>query len=148
MSSSRFRLLTTCPGALPTSSDSSCSVISFSLRRAPPVVICASLFLSVSFLPADRQVIERRDRIRLRPQANATRREARVAMVEMQRAVEPRLDMVAQGDETHGVPAAEGGCFHARGRELSAPALVVVEAEVVVERIGPDDVVLPLVEAE
>src|SRR2546421_9263390 len=100
------------------------------------------------WLPADRHVVEGRDRIGLRPQPHAARGESRVVMVQMQRAVEPRLDVVAHGDEAHGVPLPDGRRLHARGGELPAAAIVRVEAKVVLEGVGPDDVVFSVVEAK
>src|SRR5678815_3066001 len=73
---------------------------------------------------ANRQVIEGRDRIGLRPQPHPTGLEPRVAVVEIQLAVEPRLYMVTEGSHAHRVPLAERRGLHARTRELAAPAVV------------------------
>src|SRR5206468_3140432 len=52
----------------------------------------------------NRQVIECRDRIGLRPQPHATGLETRVTMVEIELAVEPRLHVIAQRDDPDGLP--------------------------------------------
>ncbi len=69
-------------------------------------------------------------------------------MVEEEFTVEVCLDVVADGYYADGVPLAERGCLHPRAGELVAPAIVVVEAEVVLQSVGTDDVVLSVVEPE
>src|SRR5262245_6385462 len=46
------------------------------------------------------------------------------------------------------MPLAELGCPHACRRDLAAPAIVVVEPEIVFERVGSHDVVLAVVESK
>src|SRR5262249_44216173 len=104
--------------------------------------------LAASRYTANREVIERSDRIGLRPQPHSTRLEPRVVMVEVQSAVEPGLDVVADRHDAHQVPLAERGGLHARARQLTAPAVVVVKPEIVLESVGANDVVLAVVEAE
>jgi hypothetical protein len=101
-------------------------------------------FLSGGFRQdaADGQVIERSDRTGLRPQTDSPGCEPRIAVIEVPRAVEPRLDAVAHGHDAHGVPAPERGRLDRRGGELAPPSVEVVEGEVVLERVGTDDVVL------
>src|SRR6266511_2252466 len=101
---------------------------------------------AVSGHTTNRQVIERRDRVGLRPQSHPTRLEARVPVIEGELAVEPRLHMIADGHEAQRMPLAECRSLDARGGDLAAPAIVGVEAEVVLERVRPDDIVLPVVE--
>src|SRR6266571_4130907 len=55
----------------------------------------------------DREVIERRDRIGFRPQANPTGPESGVPVIEEQLAVEPALDVVAERDDAHRRPLPE-----------------------------------------
>src|SRR2546427_9387457 len=98
--------------------------------------------------PANREVIERRDRVGLRPQSHPTGLEARVPMIEIELAVEPCLHVIAEGDEAHRMPLAERRWLDARGGDLPASAIVVVQPEVVLERVGADDIVLAVVEAE
>jgi len=69
-------------------------------------------------------------------------------MVEIELAVEPRLHMIADRHEPHRVPLPECRGLDPRGGELAASAVVVVEAEVVLEGVGADDVVLAVVEPE
>src|SRR6266849_6833594 len=95
---------------------------------------------------ANRQVIECRDRIGLRPQPHATGPETRVTMVEIELAVEPCLHVIAQRDDPDGVPLPERRCLDPRRGDLTATTVVVVEREVVLERVGADDVVLVVVE--
>jgi len=52
--------------------------------------------------PADDQIVEGRGRIRLGPQTDPPRAEARVAVVEQQCSVEPALYVVADGDHMGG----------------------------------------------
>src|SRR5215510_12208964 len=104
--------------------------------------------LAASHYPANREVAECGDRIGLRPQSHPTRLEARVAVIEIQGAVEPGLDVVADRNHAKHVPLAERWCLHARARQLTAPAVVVVEPEIVLESVGANDVVLAVVEAE
>src|SRR2546427_2913622 len=85
--------------------------------------------------PADDQIVEGRGRIRLGPQTDPPRAEARVAVVEQQCSVEPALYVVADGDHTKQKPLTHGRRLHGRARELSPATVVVVEAEVVLERI-------------
>src|SRR5436309_14917227 len=82
---------------------------------------------------ANRQVIECRDRIGLRPQPHATGLETRVTLVEMELAVEPRLRVIAQRDGPDGVPLPEPRCLDPRGGDLKATTVVGVEPEVVPE---------------
>src|SRR2546425_13344522 len=110
--------------------------------------LCRTACLRASRHTANRQVIECRDRIGLRPQPHATGLETRVTMVEMELAVEPRLHVIAQRDDPDGVPLPELRCLDSRGGELAASAVVVVEAEVVLEGVRADDVVLAVVEPE
>ena len=91
--------------------------------------------------PADDQVVEGRDRIRLRPQPDPTGLEARVAMVELERAVEPRLHVIARRHDPEAVPLAERRRLDAGAGELPPSPIIGVQAEVVLECIGADDVV-------
>src|SRR5437870_7908011 len=79
----------------------------------------------------NRQVIECRDRIGLRPQPHATGLETRVTMVEIELAVEPRLHVIAQRDDPDAVPLPELRCLDPRGGDLTATTVVGVEPEVV-----------------
>src|SRR2546430_9877621 len=97
---------------------------------------------------ADREVVERRGRIGLRPEAHAARRETPVAVVEEQRAVEPSLDVIARDNRPHRVPLAERGRTHAGALEHAAASVVVVEAEIVLERVRTDEVVPAVGEPE
>jgi len=65
-----------------------------------------------------------------------------------ERAVEVALDVVADGDHANRVPLPEGRCLHPHAGDLPAPPVVGVEVEVILERVGPDDVVLAVVEPE
>src|SRR5712691_4420266 len=96
----------------------------------------------------DREVIERRDRIGFRPQSNPTGPEPGVPVIEEQLAVEPALDVVAERDDAHRMPLPERRRLDAGARQLTAPAVVVVQTEVVLERVRADDVVLAVREAE
>src|SRR5437870_10987529 len=78
---------------------------------------------------------EGRGRIRRRRQTDPARAEARVAVAEQQCSVEPALYVVADGDQTKQMPLTHGRRLHGRARELSPATVVVVEAEVVLERI-------------
>ena len=69
-------------------------------------------------------------------------------MIERERAVEPGLQAIAHGDETYGMPLAERRRFDARRGDLPAAAIVVVQAEVVFKRIGPDNIVLAVSEVD
>src|SRR6059036_1466954 len=62
------------------------------------VVSCITL----SRDPANDQIVEGRGRIRLGPQTDPPRAEARVAVVEQQCSVEPALYVVADGDHMGG----------------------------------------------
>src|SRR5207249_9078472 len=89
---------------------------------------------------ANRQVIECRDRIGLRPQPHATGLETRVTMIEMELAVEPRLYMIAQRDDPDGVPLPELRCLDPRGsrRPTSfAPHGPRVSHDVLLYLVGP-----------
>src|SRR5687767_7976480 len=56
---------------------------------------------------ADGQIVEGGDRIRLRPQPDPAGPELRIAMIEMERSVEPCLHAIADRDDAEGVPLAE-----------------------------------------
>src|SRR6266536_5496185 len=90
--------------------------------------------------PTYRDVVESSDRIRLRPQARAAGLEPRVPVVEIEFRVEPRLHVIAEHNESHGVPLAERRGLDAGGRDLTATAVVVIEAEVVLQCIGANEV--------
>src|SRR5205809_4039834 len=94
------------------------------------------------------EVIKGRNRIGFRPQSDATGPEPRIAVVEVQLAVEPRLHMIAYGDDTDRVPLAQRRRFHPRAGELTSSPVVVVETEVVLEGVGTNDVVFAAAEAE
>src|SRR6266542_6068263 len=104
--------------------------------------------LPASCHATDGEVVEGRDGVGLRPQPHATGPEARVAVIQVQGAVEPGLDTIAHDHDAHHVPLTEGRCFHAGGGELAAAAVVVVKPEVALERVGPDHVVLAVDESE
>src|SRR5262245_22605249 len=104
--------------------------------------------LAASYYTANREVVERGDRIGLCPQPHPTGLEPRVAVIEIRGAVEPGLDVIAHGHHAHQVPLAKRGRLHARARQLPPPAVVVVKPEIVLESVGANDVVLPVVEAE
>src|SRR5438132_13557935 len=104
--------------------------------------------LAASHYAANREVVECGDRIGLRPQPHPTGLEPRVVVIEIRGAVEPGLDVIANGDHPHQMPLAKRGCLHARARQLTAPAVVVVKPEIVLESVGANDVVLAVVEAE
>src|SRR5216117_149625 len=97
---------------------------------------------------ANGEVIEGRDGIGLRPQADAAGLEPWVTVIEVQRAVEPRLDMIANSHDSDHVPLTERRGLHAGSRELTTAPIVVVEPEIVLERVGPHDVVLAVGEAQ
>src|SRR4026209_318001 len=98
--------------------------------------------------PPDRQGLERGDRVRLRPQPHAAGLAARVPVVEIPNVVEPGLHAVAPRHQAEGVPPAERRRLHFRRGDLPAPAVVVVEPEVVLESIGAHHVIPALVEPE
>ena len=68
-------------------------------------------------------------------------------MVQIESAVEPGLQVVADGREPYGMPLAQRRGLHPGGRQLPAPTVVGVEAEVILERVGPHDVVPAVIEA-
>src|SRR5439155_20862617 len=96
----------------------------------------------------DREVVKGRDGIRLRPETHPSRPEPRVPVLKEELAVEPALEVVAEGDDAHRVPLTERRSLDAGARQLIAPAVVVVQAEVVLERVRADDVVRAVCEAE
>ena len=96
----------------------------------------------------DREVIKGCDRISFRPQSNPTGAEPRVAVVKEQLTVAPALEVVAEGDDAHRMPLTERRRLDAGARQLTSSAVVVVQAEVVLERVRADDIVLPVREAE
>src|SRR2546428_5365303 len=96
----------------------------------------------------DREFIKGCDGIRLRPETHPSRAEPRVPVLKEELAVEPTLEVVAEGDDAHRVPLTERRRLDAGARQLTPPAVVVVQAEVVLQRVRADDVVLPVCEAE
>ena len=62
-------------------------------------------------------------------------------MVEIERAVEPRLHVIAHRHDAEAVPLAERRRLHARAGELPPSPIIGVQPEVVLECIGADDVV-------
>src|SRR5215471_5629144 len=76
--------------------------------------------------PADNQVIERGNRVGLGPQANLARTIARVPMIEEERAVEIRLDVIPHCHDSDGMPLAERRRLHAPRGQLMPPAVVVI----------------------
>src|SRR5256712_1214383 len=109
-------------------------------RRQLPLAACRHA--------TDREVIKRRDRISLRPQAHTAGSVATVVVIEIELAVEPRLDVIPQRHHPDRVPLPGCRRLDARGRQLTPASVVVVEAEVVLECIGTDHVVLAVVEPE
>src|SRR5437867_3806151 len=110
---------------------------------------CSALSLSTAARDAaDGEVIEGRDGIGLRPQADAAGLEPGVTVVEVQRAVEPRLYVIANRHDPDRMPLPERRGLHAGGRELTAAPVVVVEPEIVLERVRPHEVVLAVGEAQ
>src|SRR5205823_6395487 len=104
--------------------------------------------LGASSYSANGEVVKGRDRICLGPKPDAARLEAGVAMVQIEFAVEPALEVVAERDDAHRVPLTERRRLDAGARQLTPPAVVVVQPEVVLERVRANDVVLPVCEAE
>src|SRR5215475_8922385 len=103
---------------------------------------------STLFHAANHEVIECRDRIGLRPEPHSTCREARVVVVQVELAVEPGLNVIADNHDANRMPLTKRWRLDARRRQLMPPTVVVVEPEVVLQRIGPDDVVLAVVETK
>src|SRR5207244_13548866 len=116
-----------------------------------PPRFCSARWCLASSAPSnatDREVINSRDGIRLRPETHPSRAEPRVPVLKQELAVEPALDVVAEGDDAHRVPLTERRRLDAGARQLTPPAVVVVQPEVVLERVRANDVVLPVPEAE
>src|SRR5713101_3156293 len=111
------------------------------------MLVPLSVSLPASRHSTDAEVIERRDRVRLRPQSHTAGLEAGVTVVEIELAVEPRLHVIPHGHDTDGVPLPECWRLHACAGELAASAIVVVQPEIALERVGPDHVVLAVGEA-
>src|SRR5215468_1979163 len=104
---------------------------------------------TVSCAPADatnRQIIERGNRIGLRPQAHSTGLESRVAVVEKQRTIEPTLDVVTDRDHPEQMPLTESGRLDAGASELTAPVVIGIEPEVVLKRVGSHHIVCVVAE--
>ena len=114
------------------------------LRRLTAV----SIVLSVPSYTTDREVIEGSDRICLRPQADLTRPQPRVTMVNQQRVVEPPLDAIAYGHDTQRMPLTERGRLDARRGKLVPSTVVGIQPKVVLQSVGPDDIVAPLREVQ
>src|SRR5882724_2326021 len=108
----------------------------------------SSTSLAAAFRATNGELVKRGHRIGLGPQPYVPGLEPRIAMVQVQLAVEPPLHVVAHGHEAHSVPLAERGSFHGRRRELPSASIVGIEAEVVLERVRAHDVVLPIGEPE
>src|SRR5438445_13821318 len=96
-------------------------------RRQLPLAACRHA--------TDREVIERRDRISLRPQAHTAGSEATVVVIEIELAVEPRLDVIPHRHHPDRVPLPEGRCLHPRARQLPASAVLAVPAEIAFESL-------------
>src|SRR5262245_38453211 len=69
-------------------------------------------------------------------------------MVEIEGAIEPALDVIADRDDANSMPLSERRRLDPSARELAAPLVVVVQPEVVFQGIRADDVVLPGAEAK
>src|SRR5437867_4277802 len=93
--------------------------------------------LAASNNATNAEAIKGRNRIGFRPQSDATGPEPRIAVVEVQLAVEPRLHVIAYGDDTDRVPLAQRRGFHPRARELTSSPVVVVEPAGALARVGP-----------
>src|SRR2546425_1799970 len=92
--------------------------------------LCRTACLRASRHTANRQVIECRDRIGLRPQPHATGLETRVTMVEMELAVEPRLHVIAHPAAPAGGQRPEPRGLAPRGADLPPPPAVAEDPEV------------------
>src|SRR5215831_5037564 len=103
---------------------------------------------SAPFHTANHEGIECRDRIGFRPEPHSACGEARVVMVQVLLAIEPSLDVIADGHDANRMPLTKRWRLDARRRQLTPPTVVVVEPEVVLQRIGPDNVVLAVVETK
>src|SRR5215831_11342108 len=98
--------------------------------------------------PAYDEVIEGGDRIGLRPQADLARAIAGVPMVQEKRPVEIRLDVITHRYHSYRMPLAQSRRLHARCGQLVSPAVVVIQPKVVLQSVGPHDIVVPLGEAK
>src|SRR5262249_42070413 len=74
--------------------------------------------------------------------------EPRVTVIEEQRTIQPTLDVVADCDHSEQLPLTEGGRLDAGARELTAPAVVGLEPEVALQRVGSHYVVCVVTEPE
>src|SRR5947209_2861913 len=97
---------------------------------------------------SDRQFVEGGDRISLRPETDAARGKPAVASVDERLIVEPPPDVVADSRNAQLMPLAERRRLDACAGDLTAAAVVVVEIEVALERVGADHVVAAFSETE
>ena len=69
-------------------------------------------------------------------------------MIQKERAIQIGLDVITDCDDPPRMPLAERGRLHARCRQLVAPTVVVIQTKVVLQGVGPHDIVVPLSEAK
>src|SRR5579872_226624 len=90
------------------------------------------------------------DGVRLRPKSDLSRSEAAVVMIDQQPIIEPALDMVAFSADAHFMPLPKRRRLHADpGDRVATTALrgtgrfglVIIKVEIVLQRVGPDDVI-------
>src|SRR5262249_12293018 len=96
----------------------------------------------------DNQIIECRDRVRLRPKPNPSGGEAAIAMTDEKLIVQPALDVITLCRDAQFMPLAERRSLDTHTGDLMAAAVVIVQIEVVLQSIGPDDVITAFGEAE
>src|SRR5713226_7248923 len=97
---------------------------------------------------ADDEIIKRRDRVGLGPQAHLARAIASIAMLQEQHAIQIRLDVLADGDDPNRMPLPECGWLYTRARQLVSSTVIVIEPKVVLQGVGPHDIIMPLGEAK
>jgi hypothetical protein len=87
----------------------------------------------------DREVVERGDRIGLRPHADRPGSKPTIAMIQQERPVEIALYMITDRDDPESVPFAEGWGAHPSTGKLVAAVIVVVESEIAFEGVRSNE---------
>src|SRR5262245_11119846 len=98
--------------------------------------------------PAYNEVVERGYRVGLGPQADLAGAIAGVLVIQEECAIEIRLDVLTHGYYPDRMPLPKCRWLYASRRQLVSPAVVVIQPKIVLQGIGPHDIVMPLCEAK
>src|SRR5215831_4226857 len=96
----------------------------------------------------DYKIVERGDRVCLRPEADSSRGKPAVAMVDESIIVQPAPDAIALRSDAQLVPLTKRGSLDSHASDLVTTSVVVIEIEVVLQCVRSDHVIATIGESE